>query len=113
MPDSANRSAILLIQTAFIGDVILATALLEYLHRTEPDTPVDFLVRKGNEGLLKGHPYVRHVLVWDKKKMILEVSLFEAYTGGYTSGRYPSNRFNPDQTLHYVLTCRLRGETTI
>ncbi|TGE10257.1 glycosyltransferase family 9 protein [Hymenobacter fodinae] len=68
MPDSANRSAILLIQTAFIGDVILATALLEYLHRTEPDTPVDFLVRKGNEGLLKGHPYVRHVLVWDKKK---------------------------------------------
>ncbi|QJX45907.1 glycosyltransferase family 9 protein [Hymenobacter taeanensis] len=68
MPDSANRSAILLIQTAFIGDVILATALLEYLHRTEPNTPVDFLVRKGNEGLLKGHPYVRHVLIWDKKK---------------------------------------------
>ncbi|NVO86259.1 glycosyltransferase family 9 protein [Hymenobacter terrestris] len=60
--------AILLIQTAFIGDVILATALLEYLHRTEPETPVDFMVRRGNEGLLKGHPHVRQVLVWDKKQ---------------------------------------------
>lgn len=69
MPDSvADRPAILLIQTAFIGDVILATALLEYLHRTEPATPVDFLVRKGNEGLLKGHPYVRQLLIWDKQQ---------------------------------------------
>ncbi|GAA3954565.1 glycosyltransferase family 9 protein [Hymenobacter algoricola] len=64
---SASR-AVLLIQTAFIGDVILATALLERLHHTEPGTPVDFLVRKGNEGLLKNHPHVRQVLIWDKKK---------------------------------------------
>ncbi|MDO7875571.1 glycosyltransferase family 9 protein [Hymenobacter sp. ASUV-10] len=60
-------AATLLIQTAFIGDVILMTALLEYLHQTAPETPVDVLVRRGNEGLLKGHPHVRQVLVWDKK----------------------------------------------
>ena len=65
MPDAPP--ATLLIQTAFIGDVILMTALLEYLHRTEPATPVDVLVRRGNEGLLAGHPRVRRVLVWDKK----------------------------------------------
>ena len=59
--------ATLLIQTAFIGDVILMTALLEHLHRTEPSTPVDVLVRRGNEGLLAGHPHVREVLIWDKK----------------------------------------------
>jgi heptosyltransferase-2 len=67
MSTSADR-AILLIQTAFIGDVILATALLERLHETRPDTPVDFLVRKGNEGLVKDHPHIRRVLIWDKKK---------------------------------------------
>ena len=67
MPPAATPPAILLIQTAFIGDVILATALLEFLHQTQPDTPVDFLVRKGNEGLLTGHPHVRRVLVWDKQ----------------------------------------------
>jgi heptosyltransferase-2 len=59
--------ATLLIQTAFIGDVILMTALLEYLHQTEPATPVDVLVRRGNGGLLAGHPHVRNVLIWDKK----------------------------------------------
>lgn len=61
------RRAVLLIQTAFIGDVILATALLERLRQTEPNTPVDFLVRKGNEALVEQHPHVRDVLVWDKK----------------------------------------------
>ena len=43
------------------------TALLEYLAHHEPATPVDVLVRRGNEGLLAGHPHVRRVLIWDKK----------------------------------------------
>lgn len=59
---------ILVIQTAFIGDVILATSVLETLHDGLPQAEIDFLVRKGNEPLLKGHPFIREVLTWDKKK---------------------------------------------
>ncbi len=66
MPHAARPT--LLIQTAFIGDVILATALVEYLARHAPETPVDVLVRRGNEGLLRGHPHIRRVLMWDKKQ---------------------------------------------
>jgi len=58
----------LVIQTAFIGDVVLATALIEKLHAFYPDAQIDFLVRKGNEALLAGHPWLNQVLVWDKKK---------------------------------------------
>jgi ADP-heptose:LPS heptosyltransferase len=58
----------LVIQTAFIGDVVLATALLEKLHDHFPDAQIDYLVRKGNEALLTNHPYLHEVLVWDKKK---------------------------------------------
>lgn len=58
----------LVIQTAFIGDVVLATALLEKLHACFPDARIDFLVRKGNEALLAGHPYLHETLVWDKKE---------------------------------------------
>ncbi|HEV2481952.1 MAG TPA: glycosyltransferase family 9 protein [Puia sp.] len=58
----------LVIQTAFIGDVVLATALLEKLHACYPDAHLDFLVRKGNEALLAGHPYLHETLVWDKKQ---------------------------------------------
>src|ERR1035437_7114296 len=59
---------ILIIQTAFIGDVILATPLIEKLHQTYPEANIDFLLRRGNEGLLNGHPYLRQVVIWDKKQ---------------------------------------------
>lgn len=59
---------ILLIQTAFIGDVILGTAVIEKVHEFYPEAKIDFLVRKGNEGLLEGHPLLHEVLVWDKQQ---------------------------------------------
>ena len=58
----------LVIQTAFIGDVVLATAILEKLHAYFPEARIDFLVRKGNEGLLKDHPWLHKTLIWDKKQ---------------------------------------------
>lgn len=57
---------ILIIQTAFIGDVILTTPIIEKLHRFYPQATLDFLVRKGNESLLKNHPYLRQVHIWNK-----------------------------------------------
>lgn len=59
---------ILIIQTAFIGDVILATALVEKLHSFYADATINFLVRKGNETLLLNNPKIQNVLVWDKKQ---------------------------------------------
>jgi heptosyltransferase-2 len=58
---------ILIIQTAFIGDVILATALVENLAAILPDAQMLLLVRKGNESLLSNNPHIKRVLVWDKK----------------------------------------------
>lgn len=63
----------LIIQTAFIGDVILATALIEKLHQYHPHAQIDFLVRKGNEGLLTHHPYLREVVVFDKKNKYINL----------------------------------------
>lgn len=57
---------ILIIQTAFIGDAILATAVLEKLKSYYPDAKYSFLVRKGNETLFKNHPFLNELLVWDK-----------------------------------------------
>jgi ADP-heptose:LPS heptosyltransferase len=57
----------LIIQTAFIGDVVLATPLIEKLRQHYTDSTIDFLLQKGNEGLLTGHPHLRQVLIFDKK----------------------------------------------
>jgi ADP-heptose:LPS heptosyltransferase len=58
----------LIIQTAFIGDVVLSTCLIEKLHIFFPDAQIDFLLRKGNEALLEKHPALHEILIWDKKK---------------------------------------------
>ena len=58
----------LIIQTAFTGDAILLTSLTEKLYQTNPEYKIDVLVRKGNESLFSNHPYVREILIWDKKK---------------------------------------------
>jgi len=70
MEDSNQMSIqkILIIQTAFPGDVILATALLETIHHAFPFAKVDFLLRKGNEVLFDGHPFINEVLVLNKKQ---------------------------------------------
>ncbi|MBS3769613.1 MAG: glycosyltransferase family 9 protein [Bacteroidales bacterium] len=57
----------LIIQTAFIGDVILATPLIEKLRQHYPGAGIDFLLRKGNEVLLSNHPHLQQVYVLDKK----------------------------------------------
>ena len=59
---------LLVIQSAFTGDVVLATAISEKLHAAFPDAAIHMLVRKGNEGLLAHHPYIGRVWIWDKKK---------------------------------------------
>jgi heptosyltransferase-2 len=59
---------ILIIQTAFIGDAILATALVEDVHRQFPNASLTVLVREGNEVFFQPHPFVASVLVWRKKK---------------------------------------------
>jgi len=58
----------LVIQTAFIGDAVLATGIVEKLQAYFPDAEIDYLVRKGNEGLFREHPFIHEVLVWNKQE---------------------------------------------
>lgn len=61
---------ILVIQTAFLGDVILASPVWENLHLQFPNAQIDVVVKKGNESLLAGHPFIGQVFVFDKKQKI-------------------------------------------
>lgn len=57
---------ILIIQTAFIGDVILSTALIEKVTKVFPNSKIDFLLRKGNENILDNNPHLNNILIWNK-----------------------------------------------
>lgn len=58
---------ILIIQTAFLGDVILATPVISEMKRLYPAAQIDVLVKKGNEGLLFGNPNIASVHTFNKK----------------------------------------------
>ena len=58
-------TAVLVIQTAFLGDVVLTTPLLGAL--AERYGPVDVVATPAAAPLLEGHPAVREVIRYDKK----------------------------------------------
>lgn len=58
----------LIIQTSFIGDVVLATAIAEKLHRHFSESRIDVVVRNGNEDLFADHPFIHKVWIWEKRK---------------------------------------------
>lgn len=65
MPDPRPSPA-LVVQTAFLGDVVLTTPLLTVL--AERHGPVDVVTTPAAAPLLETHPAVRQVLVYDKRK---------------------------------------------
>jgi heptosyltransferase II len=58
---------IAIVQTAFIGDVILATPLFEAARTANIDNTIVGVVRKGCENLLENNPFVDEIVVWDKR----------------------------------------------
>ena len=90
----------LIIQTAFIGDAILASAVLEHFHKHMPEAKLDILVRAGNESLFDHHPFIQRVLVWDKKNekyrgllRLLKLIRSEQYEGVLNLQRYAASAF--------------------
>ena len=65
-----NLDRILVIQTAFLGDVILATPIWENIHAAYPHAQIDVVVKKENESLLIGHPFLHQVFIFDKRHKV-------------------------------------------
>lgn len=98
----------LIIQTAFIGDAILASPLIEKLHRFYPDSQIDLLLRKGNEGLYKQHPILHQVIIWDKRTakykhlfQVIRKLRTTSYDHVFNLQRFATTGF---------LTCMLKGK---
>lgn len=46
----------------------MASSVVEKLHTYFPEADISILVRQGNENLYQAHPYLKQVLVWNKKE---------------------------------------------
>jgi heptosyltransferase-2 len=58
---------IIIVQTAFIGDVVLALPLAQVLRKKLSDVQIDFVVIPRTAGLLVNHPAINNVIIFDKR----------------------------------------------
>lgn len=63
----ASSKTILIIQTAFIGDTILASQFARAVKETYPDSKIHFFLRKGNESVIQGLTSIEKTWIWDKQ----------------------------------------------
>lgn len=59
---------ILIIQTAFLGDVILSTPLIRALRERFPDSFISFLLIPETKKVLENNPHLNEIIVYDKRK---------------------------------------------
>lgn len=83
--NDASSKTILIIQTAFIGDTILASHFARAVKEQYPNSKIHFFLRKGNESVIQGLPTIEKTWVWDKAggktrnliKLILELRKYK------------------------------------
>ena len=67
---------ILIIQTAFLGDLILSTGFFRRIKEKYPNSHITVLINKGTESILEGNPYLNEVIPIEKKKTFKNPYLF-------------------------------------
>lgn len=79
---------ILVIQTSFIGDVIMSTPLLRAIRQLFPVAELDVLIIPGNIPLLEGNPNVDHILTFPKKNKVTKFFHFLRLSTRICRNRY-------------------------
>jgi len=58
---------ILVLQTAFLGDVVLTLPLVQLLHRRFPNADIDFVATPKGAEVLRHHPAIHSIIEYDKR----------------------------------------------
>ncbi len=62
--------AILIIRLSSIGDVVRTLPALASLRRNYPDAHITWVVEDKSSGILKGHPHLDRILVFERKRIV-------------------------------------------
>ena len=63
-----EKNKILIVQTAFIGDVILITPLIKAVRELYPSAELDVMVIPQTAGVLKNNPNIDKIILFDKRE---------------------------------------------
>jgi heptosyltransferase II len=103
---TSDRASVLVIQTAFLGDVVLTTPLLSVL--AERFGPVDVVTTPAAASLLDHHPAVDEVLRYDKHGANRSWKQFRQLATELRARRY-AQVYLPHRSLRSALLARWSG----
>ncbi len=81
-----NRA--LVIQTAFLGDVILALPVVQVLKKTFPESQIDFLAIPETADIVTSHPDISKAVIYDKHNKHHALADFLELRGGLKKRMY-------------------------
>ena len=99
---------ILVVQTAFIGDVILTLPLVQLLKQNIPKAAVDIVVVPRASGLFSNHPAISHAISYDKRGKDGGIGGFRRMEMALEANRYDL-AVVPHRSLRSALLVRLAG----
>ena len=79
---------ILIIQTAFLGDVILSLPIVQVIKNSIPDVTVDYMCIPKTKDILQNNPYISKVIVFDKHEENKGLIGLNKITAEVKSNRY-------------------------
>lgn len=103
---AAEPAPALVIQTAFLGDVVLTTPLLEALARRHG--PVDVVTTPAAAPLLETHPAVRRAIAYDKRRADRGPAGVLRLARALRAGGY-AIAYLPHRSLRSAILARLAG----
>lgn len=101
---------ILIIQTAFIGDVILTTPLIEVLKKKYPDAIIDFITIPKSKNLLETNPHIRNLIIYDKREKDRGIRGIFKFSKFISSEKY-TICITPHRSLRSAILTRSSGAT--
>jgi len=99
---------ILIIQTAFIGDVILTTPLIQGVKNAFKNTQIHVIVIPSTKNLLDKNPFVDKIIVYDKRKSDKGLKGFIRLVRQLKKEKYDIV-ISPHRSIRSALIARLTG----
>ncbi len=108
MKQLPEDSSVLVIQTAFPGDVILTLPLIQSIKNAHPKSVIDLVVTPLASGVVKNHPAVHETIVYDKRGRDAGITGFGRLVRILRSHRY-TIAFVPHRSMRSALLVWVSG----
>jgi len=79
---------ILIIQTAFLGDLILTTPFIREVYALYDRPKISIVVNKGTAEILTGNPYLSEIIEFDKKKVKKDLFYFFKFAANLKNKKF-------------------------